>query len=208
MREQKILEIASGILSGVLAGGIFLILLFILHWNIVVDSVLAIGSFAGFSMVLKPRYRLGDFYIDELPDGEELEKRLNEAKEDFRQIEKTMKEIDHPAVKEEALKLKETAGRIIHFLEEHPEKIKLARQFIDYYQDTASSLLQKYVRLEDTALGTKDIEKIKENTIHAMKMLNVAFEQQFQKLMRNEMFDMEAEIRLLEQTVDMEERDR
>ena len=42
------------------------------------------------------------------------------------------------------------------------------------------------------------------NTIKAIGTLNTAFEEQFQKLMRSEMIDMEAEIRLLEQTVKME----
>lgn len=46
--------------------------------------------------------------------------------------------------------------------------------------------------------------RLKGNTIKAIGTLNTAFEKQFQKLMYSEMLDMEAEIRLLEQTVKME----
>lgn len=201
MDEYKLLESIYGMLSGVLAGGIFLILLFLLHWNIWVDGLLAVGSFVGLSMILKPRRRIGGVYIDELPNGEEVKRRLDEAREDFRSIEKSMKTIDNPAVKQEAGRLKETAEKIIHFLEQNPEKIKLARQFIDYYQDTASSLLQKYLKIEETNLNTEETEHMRERIIHGLQTMNVAFEQQFEKLMRNEMFDMEAEIQLLEQTV-------
>lgn len=52
-----------------------------------------------------------------------------------------------------------------------------------------------------------EMVQMKENITHALKTLNVAFEQQLQKLMRNEIFDMEAEIQLLEQTVKMEKQD-
>ncbi|MGN1223882.1 MAG: 5-bromo-4-chloroindolyl phosphate hydrolysis family protein, partial [Ruminococcus sp.] len=112
--------------------------------------------------------------------------------------------IQQPAVKQEAQRLKQTAKNILTYLEKHPEKIKSARQFIDYYQDTASSLLQKYIELQDTNLQTEDAMHLQSNALKAIGTLNTAFEAQFQKLMHNEMMDMESEIRLLEQTVKME----
>ena len=85
--------------------------------------------------------------------------------------------------------------------------ISLGDTNIDYYQETASSLLQKYATIEDTNLDIKEVLQIKENTIRALETLNGAFEQQFQKLMHNEIFDMEAQVKLLEQTVKMEKGD-
>ena len=41
-------------------------------------------------------------------------------------------------------------------------------------------------------------------TRQAMETLNRAFEKQLEKLMQNELFDMEADIRLLKQTMKME----
>lgn len=115
-----------------------------------------------------------------------------------------MQQIKEPEVKRETQRLKQTAKNILAYLEKHPEKIRSARQFIDYYQETASSLLQKYIELQETELGTEDVMRLKGNTIKAIGTLNTAFEKQFQKLMYSEMLDMEAEIRLLEQTVKME----
>lgn len=65
-------------------------------------------------------------------------------------------------------------------------------------------MLQKYIELQNTDLRTTDVMQLQGNTIKAIGTLNTAFEEQFQKLMRSEMIDMEAEIRLLEQTVKME----
>lgn len=205
MRGSKVKEYFAGIGAGILAGAVFLILLFGLQWSIWIDVILAAGSYAGFTLLLKPARRIGSISFDELPDGEELEKYLSDAKEDHDEIEKSLHKISNQIIKGEAEKLNQTAGTIIFYLEQHPDKIKLARQFIDYYQDTAASILKRYVELEDTKLNTADVMKLKEDTLKSLQTLNVAFDQQFQKLLRNEMMDMDAQMRLLEQTVKMEE---
>jgi len=204
LEKHKQKELATNLLAGVLAGGMFLILLFLLHWNFLVDFALAVGVFFGLSLLLKPRRKIGRISIDQLPEGETLSRQLEEAQKDFICIEQAMQRIQQPAVKQEAQRLKQTAKNILTYLEKHPEKIKSARQFIDYYQDTASSLLQKYIELQDTNLQAEDAMHLQSNTLKAIGTLNTAFEAQFQKLMHNEMMDMESEIRLLEQTVKME----
>lgn len=204
MKRDKITETIAGIIAGVAAGVTFLLLLFGIQWNFFVDVLLALGIFEGLFLLLKPRDKIGRIFVEKMPDGEELKKYLEDAKEDFQTIGECREKIKDTEVKQEVEKLNRVAGRIIAFLEEHPEKIRLARQFIDYYQDTASSLLQKYVQLQDTSLGTEEVERLKGNTARAIQTLNTVFEGQFQKLLHNEMMDMDAEIRLLEQTAKME----
>ncbi|MGN0585318.1 MAG: 5-bromo-4-chloroindolyl phosphate hydrolysis family protein [Ruminococcus sp.] len=204
MEKHKQKEIAASILAGVLAGCFFLVLLFLLQWHIFIDLILAAGTFFGLSLLLKPRRKIGRISIDMLPEGETLIIQLEEARKDFSCIEQIMQRIQEPAVKQETMRLKQTAKNILTFLEKHPEKIKSARRFIDYYQETASSLLKKYIELQDTDLRTEDVLRLQNNTLKAIGTLNTAFEEQFQKLMHSEMIDMEAEIRLLEQTVKME----
>lgn len=204
MKKDKITETKASALSGFAAGMVFLILLFLAQWNLFVDILLSAGLFAGGYLLLKPRERIGSVYVAGLPDAEELKKYLEDGRKDFRMLEACTGKIRDPKVKGEADHLNQTAGKILDFLEEHPQKIRLARQFIDYYQNTASSLLQKYVALQDTNLGTNEVQRLKKDTANAMHTLNVVFEEQFQKLLRNEMMDMDAEIRLLEQTVKYE----
>ena len=200
-------ETIASVVSGAVAGIIFLVLLFLVKWNFFIDTALALGIFAGLTLLLKPREKIGRIYVEGLPDGEELKKCLEDAGEDYKAIETCKGKIRDPEVKTEVEKLNQTAGKIVAFLEENPEKIRLARQFIDYYQDTASSLLQKYVKLQDTNLTTDEVQKLKTETSKAVKTLNTVFEGQFQKLLHNEMMDMDAEIRLLQQTAKMENYD-
>ena len=115
-----------------------------------------------------------------------------------------MAAIEDLELKRESQRLHKTAVNLIHFLEKNPEKIMSARRFIDYYQDTASKLLKKYVELQDTGLKTEDVTRLKVRTKQALLTLNRAFEGQFEKLMENELMDMDADIRLLKQTMKME----
>lgn len=93
----------------------------------------------------------------------------------------------------------------MEFLHVNPQKISLARRFIDYYQDTASSLLEKYVKLQNTSLETEETRKLKENTKHTIQTLNTVFEKQFQKLMGDELLNLDTEIKVMEQTMNMED---
>lgn len=204
MKDREVKELMVSLVAGIVAGGAFLGLLFLLKWNLLIDIILAVGIFVSVSLIAKPRNRIGKICVENIINGEELHRRLEEAMEDFSSIENSFKKIEDESVKEQVKSLKATAEKIIAYLEEHPEKITQARQFIDYYQDTASSLLSKYVELQNSQLGTQEVLRLKENTSHALEKLNFAFEMQFQRLMKNEMLDMDAEIRLLDQTIKME----
>ena len=175
-----------------------------LKWNLILSGVLAVLLYLAVLLLTKPKRQLGGIALEELPDGETLEKRLAEAREDFDSIGRSMKEIEDSELQAESEKLHGTAGRILNFLEKNPEKIPAARQFIDYYQDTASSLLKRYVELQNTRLGTADVTQLKDQTRQALVTLNRAFEKQFEKLMQNELMNMDADIKLLRQTMKME----
>ncbi|MGN0597391.1 MAG: hypothetical protein ACI4J1_08715 [Ruminiclostridium sp.] len=58
--------------------------------------------------------------------------------------------------------------------------------------------------LENSNIETDAISRLKYNTRTALSTLNTAFCGQFEKLMRGELTDMQAELELLEQTVKME----
>lgn len=194
----------AAIISAAASGAVFIILLFLLEWSVFIDIPVAIGTYAGLYLMTKPRRRIGGIDIDFIENGEELEQKLIEAKNDHDSIKKSIVKIGDLQVKNEAEKLSETSAAIIEYLENNPSKIRQARQFIDYYQECASKLLSKYIGLQDANIETEEIIKLKKDTRSALATLNKAFSGQFEKLMRGELTDMQAEIELLEQTVKME----
>lgn len=192
------------VFSGAAAGGAFLTMLFGLNWPFLIDLTIAAGIYAGLYMITKPKRSIGGLDIDFIENGEELEQKLIEAKEDYESILDSIRKIGNPEVRNEAQRLAETSASIIRYLESNPQKIRQARQFIDYYQDSASKLLQKYIELEHSNLETEAICKLKDDTRSALSTLNEAFCGQFEKLMRGELTDMQAELELLQKTVKME----
>ena len=197
-------EEIRGILSGLAAAVFFLAAFLGLHWNFFVCAVLSAGLFEAVYLLSRPQRKIGKISIGELENGEELEQKLREAREDFESIRRSMKQIEDAELKAQSERLHGTAARILKYLEKHPEKINMARRFIDYYQDTASSLLGKYVELQDSSLETEEARRLKDETKGAIRTLNSAFEQQFQRLMGSEMLDMDAEIKLIEKMRKME----
>ena len=155
-------------------------------------------------LITKPKRRIGNMDIEFIENGGELEQKLLEAREDYDSIKGSIKNIRDLQVKNEAEKLAETSAAIIEYLEKNPLKIRQARRFIDYYQDSASKLLTKYIGLQDANIETAEIIQLKKDTRSALATLNKAFSGQFEKLMRGELTDMQAEIELLEQTVKMD----
>ena len=187
-----------------LAAAFFFITWLLLQWNFAVSALLSAGIYVAMTMLIKPVRKIGNVNLEIMPEGEALGRKLEEAREDFESIRVSMDSIEDPELKKESEQLHRTAGTILAYLEENPQKILQARRFIDYYQDTASVLLKKYVKLQEKGLRTREAMALMTQTRQAMETLNRAFEKQLEKLMQNELFDMEADIRLLKQTMKME----
>ena len=197
-------ETMRSIFCGLAAGALFLGLLLGLDWNFLMAALLAAGLFEGLYLITKPQKIPGKIPFDMRPDGAYLEKRLEEAREDFESIRRSLEKIQDRGLWEESKRLYDTSSNILDYLEKNPDKISVAGRFIDYYQDTASSLLKKYVELQNSGLDTSETRNLKENTKKAICMLNKAFEQQFQRMMRDELMDMDVEIQMIENMMKME----
>ena len=194
----------ASIISALAAGGIFVVLLFVLKWSLIIDLPIAAGTYFGLYMITKPARKIGNVNIELLDDGEELEKKLEQAIEDYENIRKSVGKIIDLQVKETAQKLCETSAKIIEYLENNPEKIRQARQFIDYYQDTAAKLLKRYITLQNSEIDNAEVSRLKKETKSAFITLDTAFNNQFEKLMRGELIDMQADIDVLEKMVKSE----
>ena len=197
-------ETATIWISVLLSCVVFLFLLLGLGWNPAVAGVLCVLLYFGLNLVLKPRKKLGGIDIEKIQNGEELQKLLEEAKKDLKQIGKAAREITNIKAKADAEALEEEGRRILAYLEENPEKISMARRFFTYYLDTAAGLLDRYIQLQETGLRTPEVTEAINKTAQALPVLNQVFEKQFTRFMKGELLDLEAEIDLLENTLKME----
>lgn len=194
-------EIISIAVSAGLSLAVFIGLLFGLGWNVLLCMGLAAASYAGFTLLLRPVKKIGRIEVEKIGNGEILHERLTEAGNDYRRMQKAAGRIQDAKLRKASAELVETAGNILKYLTDNPEKIPSARRYIDYYQETAANVLENYVELQDSQIATSEAEKIFQNTDEAVTTLKDAFQMQFGKLMQNELMDMEADLNLLKQTL-------
>ena len=197
-------EIPRMIVSSLLASAVFLVLFLLFRWNLIVCIPLCVGIYFGLFLLLMPSRRIAGIDVESLPGGEEIQKLLDDAQADLAGIDKAVKEIKAPSVRQDAQALCATGARILAYLEENPDKIKLARRFFTYYLDTAAKLLARYVDFQNTGLHSEEVMEILCKTAESLPVLNKAFEKQFTHLMQGELLDVEADIELLKSTLKME----
>ena len=183
---------------------VFLLLFLFCHWNLIVCILLCVGIYFGLFFLLKPSRKIAGIDVESLPGGEEIRQLLDDAQADLAGIDKAVKEIKAPSVQQDAQALYVTGTRILAYLEENPDKIKLARRFFAYYLDTAAKLLARYVDFQNTGLHSEEVTEILCKTAESLPVLNKAFEKQFTHLMQGELLDVEADIELLKSTLKLE----
>ena len=201
MKHGKWKEIFSIIASVLIALLLFLLLFLRFHWNLILCMVLGAVMYLACSMLLRPVEKIGKIEVDSLNNGEFLSERLSEAASDYERMKKAAAQIREQPLRAECSDLVNLAGNILKYLTDNPEKITAARRYIVYYQETAANVLAHYIELKKTGLSTSETEKILQRTQESVATLKAAFNMQFEKLMQNELLDMEADLKLLKQTL-------
>ena len=201
MNHEKWKETLSIILSALLALALFLVLLLLFRWNLILCLVLAAATYGAGCLLFRPVAKIGKIEVDSINNGEFLNERLREAAADYARMKKAAARIRETALADECRELIGLAGSILRYLTDNPEKIPTARRYIDYYQETAANVLEHYVELRATGLSTPETAKILQSTQESVTTLKAAFSMQFEKLMQNDLMDMEADLKLLRQTL-------
>lgn len=162
---------------------------------------LALIGTAIYTMVRKPKAPTIELALDDSDASAMLQESFNQGIESFNYIQDTLPVIQDPAMKHLLQDMQTKSRRLFQYLERHPQKVALARRFIDYYQDTTASLVMKYVELEKTGLTTTDVEDIKRRTRQTLYNLNTAYTEQFAKIVSSQVMDMDAEIKVMNDSI-------
>ena len=83
---------------------------------------------------------------------------------------------------------------MISYLEKHPQQIAAADKFINYYQESAVSLVKQYIELEQSGLDSPHATETKRNTLKTLRDFQQAYQEQFDKMMNDHLMYMDAEI--------------
>ncbi|MGI6051510.1 MAG: 5-bromo-4-chloroindolyl phosphate hydrolysis family protein [Bilifractor sp.] len=201
----------SDIISAVIAGAVFLLLLLGLNWNFLVAMVLSVGLYFTCSMILKPRKRIGGVDVENMQNGEQLEATFEDAENDLVSLKKSAETIrnhsasgtnylyaeDMRAIARGTEDLVVTGKNIIHYLENHVDRIPQARRFLNYYLDTAVDILNKYTTLQSADIPSNEMRSVTQQTRSAVDTLHGAFGRQYSRLVSGEVMDIEVDVSVL-----------
>ena len=95
--------------------------------------------------------------------------------------------------------LQSIGKNILRQMEKKPDRILLAAKFVDYYQDRAVRMIQKYEELDETQLTTERVRELKEKIKHTLGDLEAAYEEQLERIVNDQMLSTEAELRVMEE---------
>jgi len=204
-RDIKPIKKRDGrILAAILGIGLFQVLQFVHKVPLLFSIVLALILNGTARKSLDPTRSVGRVKVDFAQYDAEKRRTLQEASAHLRNIDSVLRQVQSPDIRTRGRRVYETGNRIIEYVTKYPEKISIARRFFNYYLETASSILVKYLDIQKTRIQTTEIRQLGERTAQALEILETAFEKQFGKLMVDEIMDIESDINLLETPLRME----
>ena len=190
--------ILSFIIAGIAFAGLNAMTDFYGWVNLLGAAALGTGVF----LALKPNKRAHpELKLDDSENSALLQQSFNDAVDDYNFINQTMKQLRDGELHYQMQQLQNTSSNIMRYLKKHPQKISMARRFIDYYQDTTARLLDKYVELEHTQLQTENVQKIKERTKNMLMNMSQPYQEAFEHLLNDQIMDMDAELKVMQESI-------
>lgn len=172
------------------------------HFSSLINFIGAVALGVGVYLTFKPQK--SNKVILDLEDNEQNELLRNSYKKalnDYNYLKGSLRYINDLELKNQLIEMQKISTNILRYLQKHPEKIALARRFIDYYQDTAAGLIEKYIDIEHTQLNTDNVLTIKQRTKTTIMGLKNAYIEQFEKLINDQLLNMDAELKVMENTI-------
>jgi 5-bromo-4-chloroindolyl phosphate hydrolysis protein len=184
---------------------VFCMMFILLKWTLSMAAPLSLGCYMGLSFLFTPVSRIGGVNIEHIKNSEEIMTLLEEGEKDLALIKTMMETAKDPQIRVRAQNVYREGDTIIDYIKKNPAKAVLARRFFNYYLDKAGEILKRYQDLISAGIETDHLNSLKEKTLSALEAISKGMVLQFSKLISSEVIDIEADIKLLESTVRMED---
>ncbi|MFQ3620719.1 MAG: 5-bromo-4-chloroindolyl phosphate hydrolysis family protein [Spirochaetales bacterium] len=202
MKHKGLAEYAGIVAGGVggMAFGVTLLLAGSFFWAAGVSLLVFLGTW----VVLSPK-----------PSNEERVGRnqlyqeiLKLGKQQVQEMAHWISQIRNPQVRLQAEKILTLARKIIIEVERDPKDISLAKSFLNYHFRAVGNILRQYVELtERTPEGSRLQETVK-RVEHRLQDIAEVFEKQYEKLLANDVLELDVELKVLEQSIEGEKNER
>lgn len=186
----------------VIAGlGIFLVGFFIMKWSLLFTVPLTFAVYYGTSLVLTPKLKVGDVYLEQTALNNELKALYEKSSQDLVELKSYVNKIDNRVILEKLNKLVDIGSGILGYLKDKPMELSSSRHFLEYYLAKSINLLDNYNQIEDIGLEEEKMEKINSQTISAMDYLIDLYTKQRDNYYKDQVAELEMTNEILEKTV-------
>ena len=172
---------------------------------LLVSVLAAVLSYIGTSMLLAPAKQTGlNLSISDIASKELMDKTMDGGYSTLQQITKYGNQIKRPAIQEKITLICTSISKILNYLENNPTKIKSARRFFSYYLDATNNILAQYVEIANENVMSTDIKQTLFKVENSLDLIVTAYDKQFASLLEDKVFNLEADMKLLESTIKLE----
>ncbi len=196
--KTKKLGIGGHLAALLLGGGIFAACFLLLKIGIVWCIVLGVVGY------LITAGQLFSRKIKRERGGKKLDDTLKEGQMKLREMRSYTSKIRDYRVRKKANGVYQAASDIFENFKDDPRDIKKARQFLNYYFDSAITILKKYIELKDKKIDSPELEETLSKVESTLDTVKAAFELQLAKLQENDVMDLDIEIEVLKKTLQAE----
>ncbi|MDO5028857.1 MAG: 5-bromo-4-chloroindolyl phosphate hydrolysis family protein [Bacillota bacterium] len=136
-----------------------------------------------------------------LPELTEYQRTMLSAERKLESIYSCVSSSKDGEVQVQAGKLYDRGLEILSYLKNHPKELSKASRFLSYYLDTAANICKRYREIESKGIVNEDTVKATENAKRAMVLLETAFDNEFMKLLEDDITDIETDMKVLENSM-------
>lgn len=196
----------SGIIAGLVGGGIFIVLFMVLKIGLPISLL----GLAGGYIVGKLIFKQSGGSDNDMLEGvigitqEMLDEAINEGSAKVRKLNEFIRKIPYGEVKKRAKSIAEIAEKIIEDIKKDPKDVKTGRQFLNYYLDSTLKIMDRYVEMSEHKQQSTEVQKVLKKVEDTLETLEAAFAKQLEKLLENDVLDLDTELTVLKRTIDME----
>lgn len=128
----------------------------------------------------------------------EIDRQIAESRNSLSKLTEYDAKIPNPEISKQLKRVNASGSAILDALERDPSLNTQVRRFMNYYLPTIAKIMANYVILNDSPAKGENISSAMQSAENSLSMIADAFDKQLDSLYRNQAFDMDAEVTVLE----------
>lgn len=129
---------------------------------------------------------------------QEIDNTIRMGRKSISSIRQAILRLSQPEVKRQVEELCVIADSILEMLRKDPEDLRVVKHFISHYLEPTQNIILKYAELATTRPMPADAIATLERTEKSLKTIRASFLEQKEKMLANDVIDLDTEIKVFE----------